>query len=59
MDLREELTEWGKIHNDDIHNPYSSQNAVAVIKSRIRRRRRALKNAIINLKQRRGNFMTG
>jgi hypothetical protein len=31
---REEDGSWKKLHNDDLHNPYSSPNIVRVIKSR-------------------------
>jgi hypothetical protein len=31
---REEDGSWGKLHNDELHNLYSSPNIVRVIKSR-------------------------
>jgi hypothetical protein len=31
---REEDRSWRKLHNDELHSPYSSQNIVRVIKSR-------------------------
>jgi hypothetical protein len=31
---REEDGSWRKLHNDELHNPYSSSNIVIVIKSR-------------------------
>jgi hypothetical protein len=31
---REEDGSWRKLHNDELHGPYSSQNIVRVIKSR-------------------------
>jgi hypothetical protein len=31
---REEDGSWRKLHNDELHNPYSSPNIVRVIKSR-------------------------
>jgi hypothetical protein len=33
---REEDGSWGKLHNDEFHNLYSSPNIVRVIKSRMR-----------------------
>jgi hypothetical protein len=35
---REEHGSWRKLHNDELHNPYSSPNIVRVIKSRRMRR---------------------
>jgi hypothetical protein len=33
---REEDESWRKLHNDELHSPYSSPNIVRVIKSRMR-----------------------
>jgi hypothetical protein len=33
---RDEDGSWGKLHNDELHNLYSSTNIVRVIKSRVR-----------------------
>jgi hypothetical protein len=32
---REEDGSWGKLHNDELHNLYSSPNTVRVIKSKV------------------------
>jgi hypothetical protein len=34
---REEVGSWRKLHNDELHDLYSSQNSVRVIKSTTRR----------------------
>jgi hypothetical protein len=36
LDLKGRKTSWRKLHNDELHNLYSSSNIVRVIKSRIR-----------------------
>jgi hypothetical protein len=34
LDLKGRKTDWRKLHNDELHSLYSSQNIVRVIKSR-------------------------
>jgi hypothetical protein len=36
LDLKGRKTSWRKLHNDELHNLYSSPNIVRVIKSRMR-----------------------
>jgi hypothetical protein len=37
--IKEEITrDWRKMHNEELHNLYSSQNIIKRIKSRTRRR---------------------
>jgi hypothetical protein len=38
---RDENESWRKLHNDELHSPYSSPNTVRVIKSRMREDRGA------------------
>jgi len=34
LELKRRKTTWGKLHNDELHSPYSSPNIVRVIRSR-------------------------